>query len=263
MKTSRLTWCWGTRAGGIIGLLLLGGCSGSPVPDPQLGADPGVLVTMRQGSPCYFRGAIHHCDDLNDADGDGVTDGKDHCPATPKGVRVDAIGCPLDSDGDGVTDDLDRCPDTPPRVQVDDKGCPRDSDGDGVTDDRDQCPDTPTGAKVNEVGCWVLENLHFATNRHAIAEADHPLLAEVVRILKENPALRVEIQGHTDHVGSAESNARLSKRRAEAVRDHLVGRGIPIERLLVIGLGFEVPVASNDTEEGRAKNRRVMLRPLP
>ncbi|GAB0057203.1 Peptidoglycan-associated lipoprotein [Candidatus Magnetaquicoccaceae bacterium FCR-1] len=243
--------------------LLLGGCSGALAPDPELGANPTLLTTMTQGTPCYFRGVVHHCDDLNDADGDGVKDGKDRCPATPKGVPVDAEGCSLDSDGDGVTDDLDRCPQTPKRVEVDEKGCPLDRDGDGVPDDRDQCPDTPSGAKVNETGCWVLENLRFATNRHAIAAADHPLLDGVARVMKENPTLRVEIQGHTDRIGSAQSNERLSRRRAEAVRDHLAGRGIEVGRLQVIGLGFEQPIASNDTEEGRAKNRRVVLRPLP
>ncbi|MBF0164152.1 MAG: OmpA family protein [Magnetococcales bacterium] len=243
--------------------LLLGGCSGTLVPDPELGADPKILTTMIQGTPCYFRGVVHHCDDLNDADGDGVKDGKDRCPATPRGVPVDREGCPLDSDGDGVTDDLDRCPETPKRVEVDEKGCPLDRDADGVPDDRDQCPDTPAGAKVNEAGCWVLENLRFATNRHTIAATDFPLLDGVSRVMKENPTLRVEIQGHTDRIGSASSNERLSKQRAEAVRDYLVGHGIQSERLQVIGLGFEQPVASNDTVEGRAKNRRVVLRPVP
>ncbi len=88
-----------------------------------------------------------------DSDGDGVPDHQDECPDTPAGVRVDARGCPLDSDGDGVPDHLDRCPGTPAGVKVDAHGCPLDSDGDGVPDHLDRCPDTPAGALVNEEGC--------------------------------------------------------------------------------------------------------------
>ncbi len=88
-----------------------------------------------------------------DSDGDGVADSADECPDTPRGVKVDAKGCPLDSDGDGVADDLDACANTPAGVRVDSKGCPPDSDGDGVADDLDRCPDTKAGVKVDAKGC--------------------------------------------------------------------------------------------------------------
>jgi len=88
-----------------------------------------------------------------DADGDGVPDHLDKCPDTPKGVAVDADGCPPDSDGDGVPDYLDKCPETPAGVKVDADGCPIDSDGDGVPDTRDKCPNTPAGVKVDADGC--------------------------------------------------------------------------------------------------------------
>jgi OOP family OmpA-OmpF porin len=88
-----------------------------------------------------------------DSDGDGVPDGIDQCPNTPKGAVVDAKGCPIDSDGDGVPDGIDQCPNTPKGAVVDAKGCPIDSDGDGVPDGIDQCPDTPKGAVVDAVGC--------------------------------------------------------------------------------------------------------------
>ena len=88
-----------------------------------------------------------------DGDGDGVPDHIDECPDTPKGVEVDAVGCPIDSDGDGVPDYLDKCPGTPEGVEVDAKGCPVDSDGDGVPDALDKCPGTPTGVKVDAKGC--------------------------------------------------------------------------------------------------------------
>ncbi len=90
-----------------------------------------------------------------DSDGDGVADHIDQCPDTPKGVEVDAVGCPIDSDGDGVPDYLDKCPGTPKGVEVDAKGCPIDSDADGVPDYLDKCPGTPGGTKVDTKGCPV------------------------------------------------------------------------------------------------------------
>ena len=88
-----------------------------------------------------------------DDDGDGVPNHLDKCPDTPRGVKVDAVGCPLDTDGDGVPDYLDKCPGTPKGVEVDAKGCPIDSDGDGVPDKADKCPNTPRGVKVDRNGC--------------------------------------------------------------------------------------------------------------
>jgi outer membrane protein OmpA-like peptidoglycan-associated protein len=88
-----------------------------------------------------------------DSDGDGIPDYLDKCPGTPKGVAVDAAGCPIDSDGDGVPDYLDKCPGTPRGAKVDAKGCPVDSDGDGVPDYLDKCPGTPRGVPVDKTGC--------------------------------------------------------------------------------------------------------------
>jgi OmpA-OmpF porin, OOP family len=90
-----------------------------------------------------------------DTDGDGIADLDDKCAGTPAGVKVDAMGCPIDSDKDGVADYLDKCPDTPAGVIVDEKGCPVDSDNDGVADYLDKCPNTPTGVKVDANGCTV------------------------------------------------------------------------------------------------------------
>ncbi len=90
---------------------------------------------------------------VKDSDGDGVPDNLDKCPNTPKGVKVDVHGCPLDTDGDGVPDYLDKCPGTPKDVKVDANGCPLDSDGDGVADYLDKCPNTAKGVKVDANGC--------------------------------------------------------------------------------------------------------------
>ena len=75
--------------------------------------------------------------------------------------------------------------------------------------------------------------------------------------MNENPQVRIRIIGHTDNVGSDEANRKLSEGRANAVKDDIVGRGIDTQRIETIGKGESEPVASNDTEEGRAQNRRV------
>ena len=197
-----------------------------------------------------------------DSDKDGVTDDKDKCPNTPAGVKVDGNGCPLDSDGDGVTDDKDQCPNTPSGVKVDARGCALDSDGDGVTDDRDQCPDTPGGATVDERGCWVLKGVNFDTAKAVIRASDTKILDDVVGILEKNPSVKIEIDGHTDNVGNAKYNETLSLKRAQAVMEYMVKKGIARDRLTAKGLGLSRPATSNDTPEGRAVNRRVELTPL-
>ncbi len=197
-----------------------------------------------------------------DSDGDGVVDSLDICPHTPKGVKVDIRGCPLDSDHDGVYDYMDKCPGTPRGVKVDTQGCPLDSDGDGVYDYKDKCPRTPKGVKVDERGCWILKGLTFDTGKWDIKPKFIPLLEEVVTILKKNPGLKLEIQGHTDSTGSLAYNMKLSQKRAEAVMNYLIRAGVSPDRLRAVGYGPSRPIASNATEEGRAKNRRVELRPI-
>ena len=199
-----------------------------------------------------------------DSDGDGVPDHKDKCPDTPRGVKVDATGCPLDSDGDGVPDYLDKCPKTPEGVKVDATGCPLDSDGDGVPDYLDECPDTPKGATVDERGCWAFGGrVFFDTNKSEIKTDAIPLLAEAINIMKENPEMRVEIQGHTDSTGPDAYNQGLSERRANSIKEYLVSKGIDSGQLEVRGYGESDPIASNETLEGRQKNRRVRFKRIP
>jgi OOP family OmpA-OmpF porin len=196
-----------------------------------------------------------------DSDGDGVLDDLDKCPNTPKGVKVDADGCPLDTDGDGVPDYLDKCPNTPKGVKVDKQGCPLDSDGDGVPDHLDECPDTPEGATVNRVGCWALKGVVlFDFNKWDIKPEAHRLLDEVVAIMKKNPEIEGVIEGHTDSIGSEEYNQRLSEKRARAVEKYIEEHGIHAGRFTVKGYGESKPIASNDTAEGQQENRRVELR---
>ncbi len=198
-----------------------------------------------------------------DSDGDGVYDHVDQCPNTPQGVAVDGSGCPMDSDGDGVYDDLDKCPDTPKEATVDAVGCPLDSDGDGVFDYLDKCPDTPKGATVDETGCWAFGGeIFFDFDKSELKPAACPLLKEFVNILEKNPEMRVEIQGHTDSEGDEVYNQTLSEKRAMAVKAYLVKQGINSNRLETKGYGSSNPITSNDTKEGRHKNRRVTFAPI-
>ena len=198
-----------------------------------------------------------------DSDNDGVTDDKDRCPGTAAGIRVDTAGCPLDSDGDGVFDHQDLCPGTPRGQKVDAKGCALDSDLDGVLDGDDACPGTPAGAKVDAKGCWVLDGVTFDTASAKIRPTSSGRLDRVAHVLKNNPLLRVEVQGHTDNVGRAAYNQKLSEARAKAVRQYLIGKGVAADRMTAVGYGLDRPTATNDTEQGRAQNRRVALNPLP
>ncbi|MCC5904195.1 MAG: OmpA family protein [Halomonas sp.] len=187
------------------------------------------------------------------------------CPSygeVPAGVAVDAQGCPLDSDGDGVPDYRDQCPGTPAGVEVDARGCPLDSDGDGVPDYRDQCPDTPAGVAVNALGCpesLVLRDVNFEFDSAQLTSNAQQVLNGIAERLVNNPDVRVSIEGHTDSRGSAQYNQNLSQRRAESVAAYLSQRGVATNRMRAIGYGEARPVASNDTDAGRAQNRRVEL----
>jgi OOP family OmpA-OmpF porin len=197
-----------------------------------------------------------------DSDGDGVPDYLDECPNTPRGVKVDEKGCPLDSDGDGVPDYKDECPNTPRGVIVDGKGCPLDSDGDGVPDYKDECPGTPKGATVDSRGCWVIKGINFDFDKWDIKSKYYSELNKVVHVLEKNPSLNVEIHGHTDSMGTAQYNQKLSENRAKSVMRYFIEKGIDSSRLSAIGYGESRPVAYNRTDEGRARNRRVELNPL-
>ena len=207
----------------------------------------------------------------SDADGDGVVDPQDQCAGTAAGVRADATGCAMDGDRDGVPDAADRCANTAAGVPVDANGCPPDSDADGVPDPMDRCPGTAAGVQVDAVGCLppsaaapiVLEGVSFLSGSAKLTLDSQGPLDRVVAGLRERPDLHVMIEGHTDNVGNRDANLRLSKARADAVRTYLVSKGIDARRLGTVGYGPDQPVATNDTPEGRAQNRRVQLRPQP
>ena len=136
---------------------------------------------------------------------------------------------------------------------------PGDRDGDGVIDAKDSCPATPTGAGVDRRGCWTIQGLHFATNSANIESQYEDRLQNVVRVLKQNPSLRIRVDGYTDSRGDAAYNQSLSERRAASVRDYLVAAGIPAGRLVSKGFGEENPAAPNDTAANLRENRRTEL----
>ena len=144
---------------------------------------------------------------------------------------------------------------------------PIDSDGDGVPDDRDKCPNTPRGLEVDADGCEyhltkteeIRIDIKFATNKADITEAYAGEVERVAKFLHKYSSAKAEIDGHTDSSGSDAYNQKLSQRRADAVKEMLVTRfGIDASRLTAVGYGESQPIASNDTADGRAQNRRVV-----
>ncbi len=206
-----------------------------------------------------------------DTDGDGVEDYLDICPETSAEANglVDKFGCPIDTDRDGVYDYCDQCPNTLPETRnfVDTNGCPLDSDADGVYDYEDLCP-TIAGVKENR-GCpeikrevrnlltKAMSGIQFENGKATIKRSSYTILNDIAQIFIENPNYIVEIQGHTDNVGKYTYNVELSEDRAQAIRTYLINQGVPAEHLTAKGYGPDVPIADNNTKEGRAKNRRV------
>jgi OOP family OmpA-OmpF porin len=144
---------------------------------------------------------------------------------------------------------------------------PADSDQDGVPDARDRCPGTPRGVAVDADGCpqkgsITLEGVSFEHDSAELTADSRPVLARVAADLKKYPRLRVELQGHTDSTGSDAYNLKLSERRAQAVRDFLISQGVSSSQLEARGYGESQPIASNATPEGRAQNRRVVMKVL-
>ncbi|AKT39757.1 OmpA family protein [Chondromyces crocatus] len=216
-----------------------------------------------------------------DTDGDGYPDVIDLCPEDKEDGKAPkpSDGCPdmPDRDGDGIPDVVDLCPDEPEDMDgIDDRdGCPEtDADQDGVPDAEDKCPKEP-GQPVAEDpsknGCpyyirritgsaeiQILKQVEFQFDSWTILPRSFPILDEVVRLFKANPEIKlVSIEGHTDNQGTVEYNQKLADSRANAVRLYLINRGVERQRLTSKGFGSTRPLDSNDTEQGRQRNRRV------
>ena len=206
-----------------------------------------------------------------DSDGDTLLDNVDACPTVAG--PVENKGCPWpDTDGDSVLDKDDACPDVAGLVE--NKGCPvLDADKDGIPDSEDNCP-ILAGPKENkgcpEVNKATLEQLRveaksifFPTGKSTLDVADKGQnsgrLDAIKEILRNYPNAKFAVNGHTDNVGSAKANQKLSEQRAKAVMDALIAKGVNPANLTSNGYGSTKPVKSNKTAAGRAENRRTEI----
>lgn len=217
---------------------------------------------------------IPGCNGCPDSDGDGLCDVLDECPNEPGPIENN--GCPiLDRDGDGILDVDDDCPDTPGVASSIPgcNGCP-DSDGDGVCDHLDECPDE--FGTVENNGCPeyadpctdmqaikdALKNVLFEYNSDKLTAESMATLNDIAPLITSknirDPHWLVE--GHTDNVGSQNYNLPLSERRATSVMNYLISKGVPANIMKAVGFGLALPVTTNDTAEGRARNRRVEMK---
>ncbi|WNG16628.1 OmpA family protein [Cystobacter fuscus] len=240
------------------------GCPVRDVDADKDGIEDGQDECPNEAGPAEQRGCP-----VRDTDKDGIEDDKDECPNEPG--PAERRGCPVrDSDGDGFVDERDACPSQPGLKEL--RGCPaKDSDNDGVADHLDNCP-TEAGVADNQ-GCpakqkqmvaiqkgklEIKEQVFFATGKAVIQPRSFKMLDQVAKVLREHPEVdRMIIEGHTDNRGKAEANRKLSQARAESVKKYLVIEGVEESRLEAKGFGPDQPIASNNTEKGRAANRRV------
>ncbi len=180
-----------------------------------------------------------------DSDGDGIPDLRDKCPDTPLGVMVDAVGCPP----------KEVAPVPPPKKFVD-----GDDDGDGVLNSKDKCPGTEKGIMVDENGCPIKFTLQieFDFDKDEVRPQYHDKLRKAAEFINKYPGTRFLLAGHTDSRGTDAYNEGLSMRRAAAVKKYLVEKfGIAAHLMTPRGYGEKQPVDTNDTDEGRQRNRRV------
>ncbi len=207
-----------------------------------------------------------------DSDKDKVPDYRDSCPKyNPKehGEDMTKDGCPLDKDKDGIPNFWDKCQNNSPEeliFGVSPDGCPIDTDKDGIPNYKDKCPETDAGVKVDKKGCIIMASMVFPSDA-SFSRGSNILSAQakqnLLKFLKSfdiSSIKKIVVIAHTDGRGSEKYNLRLSQKRAKAVADFLMSNGIAREYIDAKGMGESQPVESNDTEAGRAKNRRFELR---
>ncbi|MBA3829682.1 MAG: OmpA family protein [Taibaiella sp.] len=189
--------------------------------------------------------------------------------AQQKTVSVTNVGKnddTTDTDGDSVPDSRDKCPYV--AGSADNQGCPpSDRDHDGVNDAIDKCPDVP--GPISNNGCPIIENeviglvgkaaryVYFNTGKATLKPASYVSLDKIVRVMKDDPSLFIDITGYTDNVGKPEMNEELSDKRANTCRNYILSKGIAADRLTAKGYGESNPVTGNKTALGRAQNRRT------
>ncbi|PZP51715.1 MAG: flagellar motor protein MotB [Pseudopedobacter saltans] len=163
-------------------------------------------------------------------------------------TQVDAAK--VDSDGDGVSDLFDKCPNTPAGTQVDGSGCPIQVTNTIIKQERVITKEDQATVSA------AVKNLEFEFGKATIAEHSKPSLDKLAEVLKAKN-FNLKLSGYTDNVGSQAYNLKLSKERAQAVKDYLLSQGVNDSQIVAEGFGKENPIASNKTDAGRAMNRRV------
>ncbi len=201
-----------------------------------------------------------------DADEDGIADKDDACP-NDKGTKANN-GCP-DTDGDGLIDKNDNCPKVAGPTA--NKGCPwPDTDKDGVLDKDDDCineagPASNNGCpEITKVEVAKLEELfktvYFNSGVDTFKGNTQSQLDEAAEIMVKYSTAKFAISGHADSTGGKKRNQELSESRANAVKKYLESKGVSANNLTAKGFGEDKPIASNNTRDGRAKNRRVEVK---
>jgi OmpA-OmpF porin, OOP family len=217
LLTSVLTGCAGLQKTDWPTCAAVGGVVGAGLGATESAAWAGggaLFVGGMAAAYCWVHGD-------GDEDGDGVPDSRDKCPGTPKGIKVDANGCP---------------PPPPPVAVVEE-------------------------VVVVKEETIVIRDVHFEFDSAKLTAADKVKLDTIVtRLKKEAPGTQLRVTGHTDSVGSDTYNKKLSDRRAHSVVEYLVSNGIPRSSFVSVqGAGESQPVADNKTADGRAMNRRVEI----
>lgn len=245
----------------VAGLARYDGC---PIPD----TDGDGINDEEDKCPGQAGTAKYNGCPIPDSDGDGINDEQDKCPNQAGIAKYN--GCPIpDSDGDGINDEEDKCPNQAGPASR--NGCPvTDRDNDGISDDEDKCPDVAGAASNN--GCPDVpanvsktlsssaQNISFGATNAKLTTKSNTSLNQVVKIMNENPTLKLRIEGHTDNAGDDEANMKLSEDRAAAVKAYLVSKGISEDRIATEGFGESMPIADNSTAAGRTKNRRIEIK---
>ncbi|MEO1262933.1 MAG: DUF6089 family protein [Bacteroidota bacterium] len=234
------------------GIRRLGGC---PDSDNDGIVDPEDNCPLEAGIP-----SLNGCPD---ADRDGITDAKDECPTEPG--KYELNGCP-DKDEDGIADKYDSCPEEAGKPS--NKGCPdKDFDGDGLLDRNDRCPEVAGPLENN--GCPVIAKEDLAVLEYAMTSVEFELGSDVLKpssygilnnislIINKYKGYLLKIHGHTDNKGEPEKNLQLSENRAKACFNYLFSKGINPTLMQYQGFGDTMPIESNETDEGRDKNRRI------
>lgn len=227
-------------------------------PPPPVDSDNDGIIDSLDKCPTVAGLTKYDGCPVPDSDKDGINDEEDKCPTVSGLARYQ--GCPVpDTDKDGINDEEDKCP--AEAGPASNQGCPfKDTDNDGVIDDEDKCP-TVAGVRENS-GCPAIEgfeakNVQFVTGSATLTRSATTELNDLARYLVKYPDFKLEINGHTDNVGTKPVNQRLSERRAASAKAYLTKKGVAASRIITKGFGMDQPIAGNDTPANRALNRRI------